>query len=232
MDENKHLIAITIRIAIYAVVLAAATAGVMILPKSIPVRLWHGEEHLLQLLQSAYLVIGIGILALTGYRYKSQWVLAFTLASLLALAFFRECDSLLGHYIHKEGWEAGVVLVLLTAAVVIVPRFKILMASIRRFVNWSSFGILLSGFFIVFISSRLLGQQTFWKEIVGADNARTAGRAIEENVELLGYFLLLIGVVEYAIAVKQHCSQSKTCTPQSIHELSLSPVAKEETSSS
>ena len=208
-DENKHLIPIAIRSAIYAVVLAATTAGVMILPKSIPVSLWHGEEHLLQWLQTAYLVIGIGILVLTAYRYRSQWVLAFTLASLLAMACFRECDSLLKHNVHKEGWEAGVILVLLIAVIVIVPRYKHLLTSLRSFVNSSSFGIFLSGSLIVFIFSRLIGQRTFWKEIVGAGNARLVSRSIEENLELLGYFLLLIAVVEYAIAVKKHCSQSK-----------------------
>ncbi len=75
---------------------------------------------------------------------------------------------------------------------------------------WPSPGLtlLFAGAVIIFAYVRLVGHEPLWSSILGEDYRRIVKLAVEEFIELIGYFLWLIGTIEYtfqarAIAVRE-----------------------------
>jgi hypothetical protein len=127
----------------------------------------------------------------------------------LALAFMiRELDYFLDRFLVDNLWQ---VLIGFPAAFVIVytyrsrKRLKIAWARI-----WPSPGLalLFAGAVILFSFVRLVGHEPLWISLLGDNYVRVAKLAVEEFIELMGYFLWLIGTIEYtyqarAIAYKE-----------------------------
>jgi hypothetical protein len=127
----------------------------------------------------------------------------------LALAFMiRELDYFFDRFLLDNLWQ---VLIGFPAAFVIVytyrarRRLKIAWARI-----WPSPGmaLLFAGAVILFGFSLLVGHEPLWMSILGDSYKRVAKLAVEEFIELIGYFLWLVGTIEYtyearAIAFKQ-----------------------------
>jgi hypothetical protein len=138
----------------------------------------------------------------------------------LALAFMiRELDFFLDRYLLDNLWQ---VLVGVAAAFVIVytyrarKRLKIAWARI-----WPSPGLalLFAGAAILFSFVRLVGHEPLWMSLLGDDYHRVAKLAVEEFIELMGYFLWLIGTIEYtyqarAIAYKEPVPLAKRLREQ------------------
>jgi hypothetical protein len=128
---------------------------------------------------------------------------------LMALAFMlRELDYFFDRYLVENLWQ---VLISIPAALVIVyiyrARRRLRIAWIRI---WPSPGLalLFAGAVILFAVARMVAQEPLWMSILGDDYQRVAKLAIEEFIELIGYFLWLIGTIEYtyearAIAYKE-----------------------------
>ena len=127
----------------------------------------------------------------------------------LALAFMiRELDYFFDRFLLDNLWQ---VLIGFPAAFVTVytyrarRRLKIAWARI-----WPSPGmaLLFAGAVILFGFSLLVGHEPLWMSILGDSYKRVAKLAVEEFIELIGYFLWLVGTIEYtyearAIAFKQ-----------------------------
>ena len=127
----------------------------------------------------------------------------------LALAFMiRELDYFLDRYLIDNLWQ---VLIGFPAAFVSVytyrarKRLKIAWARI-----WPSAGLalLFAGAVILFSFVRFVGHEPLWISLLGENYQRVAKLAVEEFIELIGYFLWLIGTIEYtyqarAIAYKE-----------------------------
>ena len=116
----------------------------------------------------------------------------------MALAFLiRELDYFLDRFLLDNLWQ---VLIGFPAAFVIVytyrsrKRLKIAWARI-----WPSPGLalLFAGAVILFAFVRLVGHEPLWMSLLGDDYRRVAKLAVEEFIELMGYFLWLIGTIEY-----------------------------------
>jgi len=126
----------------------------------------------------------------------------------MALAFMiRELDYFLDH-VADNLW---MVLIGFPTAFVIVytyrarKRLKIAWARV-----WPSPGmaLLFAGAVILFSFALLVGQESLWMALLGDKYQRVALLAAEEFIELVGYFLWLIGTIEYtyqarAIAYKE-----------------------------
>jgi hypothetical protein len=146
------------------------------------------------------LMLGIcGLLmAWVAKNCPSQRPIAFPFGG-LALAFFiRELDYYFDRYLIDNLWQ---VLVAVAGAFVITytyrqrRRLKIAWGRI-----WPSPGIalLFAGAVIMFAFVRLVGHEPLWMSILGDNYQRVAKLAVEEFIELIGYFLWLIGSIEYA----------------------------------
>jgi len=150
-------------------------------------------------------IIQPGILVICGLLYAwvakncpSQRPIAFLFGG-TALAFtIRELDFFFHRYVADNFWQ---VLIGVIGAFLIAytyrqrRRFRI--AWLRM---WPSPGLtlLFAGAIILFAFVRLVGHEPLWMAILGDGYQRVMKLAVEDFIELLGYFMWLIGTIEYA----------------------------------
>jgi cbb3-type cytochrome oxidase subunit 3 len=155
-----------------------------------------------EIIQAIMLVLCGGVMAWVGRYCASQRPLAIPFGG-LALAFLiRELDYFLDRYFIDNLWQS---LIAVVAALVIVyayrnkKRIRIALARI-----WPSPGLtlLFSGAVILFAYGPLVGHEPLWQSIIGEHYLRVTKLAIEEFIELSGYFLWMIGTVEYALQAR------------------------------
>ncbi len=121
----------------------------------------------------------------------------------MALAFLiRELDYFLDRFVADNFWQ--VVIVIVGSLVIAYTyrhrrRLKIGFARI-----WPSPGmtLLFAGAVILFAFVRLVGHEPLWMSILGDDYRRIIKLAVEEFIELIGYFLWMIGTIEYAFQAR------------------------------
>ena len=132
----------------------------------------------------------------------SQRPIAFGLGG-MALAFLiRELDYFLDRFVADNLWQ---VLIVIVGALVITytyrhrRRLRIALARI-----WPSPGLtlLFAGAVILFAFVRLVGHEPLWMSILGDAYQRVIKLAVEEFIELIGYFLWMIGTIEYAFQAR------------------------------
>jgi hypothetical protein len=132
----------------------------------------------------------------------SQRPIAFLFGG-LALAFLiRECDYFLDRYVIDNLWQ---VLVAIVGALVVAYTYRQrrrLTIALARI--WPSPGLtfLFCGAVILFAFVRLVGHEPLWESILGDAYQRIIKLAVEEFTELLGYFLWMVGTVEYALQAR------------------------------
>jgi hypothetical protein len=155
------------------------------------------EYSPIEIIQPMILCLCGLLLAWVAQHCPSQRPIAFP-GSGLALAFMiRECDYFLDRFLIDNLWQFLIAIVL---AVVIAftyrarRRLRIALARI-----WPSPGLALwfAGALILFAFAHLVGHEPLWEAIAGDAYQRVVKLAVEEFVELLGYFLWLIGTIEY-----------------------------------
>jgi hypothetical protein len=154
-------------------------------------------------------LIQVGILAICGLLYAwvatncpSQRPIAFTFGGMALVFFIRELDYFLDLFVADNFWQVllGIVLALLIAFVY-RHRRRFRIAWLRL---WPSPGmtLLFAGATIIFAFVPLVGHEPLWMSILGDDYHRVVKLAIEEFIELSGYFLWLIGTIEYSYQAK------------------------------
>ena len=121
----------------------------------------------------------------------------------MALAFLiRELDYFLDRFVIDNLWQ---VLVAIVGALVMAytyrhrRRLRIALARI-----WPSPGLtfLFCGAVILFAFVRLVGHEPLWESILGDAYQRVIKLAVEEFIELIGYFLWMVGTIEYAFQAR------------------------------
>lgn len=121
----------------------------------------------------------------------------------MALAFLiREMDYFLDRYIVSNLWQVLIVIVgSLVIAYTLRSRKRMQIAFAR---TWPSPGmtLLFAGAVILFAFVRLVGHEPLWMSILGDDYRRIIRIAVEEFIELIGYFLWMIGTIEYALQAR------------------------------
>lgn len=151
----------------------------------------------IEIIQPFILAICGLLMAWVAKYCPSQRPIAFPFGG-LALAFIiRELDYFFDRFIVDNLWQA---LVAVVGALVITytyrqrKRLKIAWGRI-----WPSPGIalLFAGAVINFAFVMLVGHEPLWMSIMGDDYQRIVKLAVEEFIELGGYFLWLIGSIEY-----------------------------------
>jgi hypothetical protein len=152
----------------------------------------------IEIIQPFILAICGLLMAWVAKNCPSQRPIAFPFGG-LALAFIiRELDYFFDRFIVDNLWQT---LVAIAGAFVITytyrqrKRLKIAWGRI-----WPSPGIalLFAGAIINFAFVMLVGHEPLWMSILGDDYKRVVKLAVEEFIELGGYFLWLIGSIEYA----------------------------------
>jgi hypothetical protein len=139
-----------------------------------------------------------GLLMLWVAEYcPTQRPIAFPFGGLAFAFMIRELDYFLDRFLLDNLWQ---VLIGFPAAFVIVytyrSRKRLRIAWVRI---WPSPGLalLFAGAVILFAFVRLVGHEPLWMSLLGDNYSRIAKLAVEEFIELMGYFLWLIGTIEY-----------------------------------
>jgi hypothetical protein len=155
-----------------------------------------------EIIQAIILAVCGGIMWWVARYCPSQRPIAIPFAG-MALAFLiRELDYFLDRFIIDSLWQVMIVII---AALVIVytvrnqRRLKIALARI-----WPSPGLtlLFAGAVILFAFVRFVGHEPLWTSILDEDYKRIIKLAVEEFIELMGYFLWIIGTIEYAFQAR------------------------------
>lgn len=164
----------------------------------------HGTSEFspVEMIQAIILIACGIIMGWVAVYCPSQRPIAFGLGGLALACLIRELDYFLDRFIADNLWQ---VLVAIVGALVIVYvyrhrlRLRIALARI-----WPSPGLalLFSGAVILFAFSLLVGHEPLWMSILGDDYQRVIKLAVEEFIELIGYFLWMIGTIEYAFQAR------------------------------
>ena len=155
-----------------------------------------------EIVQAIVLMACGGLMAWVARCCPTQRPLAIPLGG-LALAFFiRELDYFLDRYIADNFWQVVIAIVgALVIAYTYRHRRRLRIALARL---WPSPGLtlLFAGAVILFAFVRLVGHEPLWMSILGDDYRRVIKLAVEEFIELIGYFLWMIGTIEYALQAR------------------------------
>ncbi|HEX7062401.1 MAG TPA: hypothetical protein VF200_10550 [Woeseiaceae bacterium] len=156
------------------------------------------EYSPIEMMQPVILGVCGMLYAWVARHCPSQRPVAFMFGA-LALAFLiRELDYFLDRWVADNFWQAT----LAVAAALIITytyrhwrRFRIAWLRV-----WPSPGIalLFAGACIHFAFVRFVGHEALWVAILGDGYQRVIKLALEEFIELMGYYLWLIGTIEYA----------------------------------
>lgn len=155
-----------------------------------------------EIIQAIILLLCGAVMAWVARYCPSQRTIAIGFGG-MALAFLlRELDFFMDRYLVDNLWQA---LIAVIAALVIAytyrhrRRLQIALARI-----WPSPGItlLFAGAVILFAFVRLVGHEPLWMSILGDSYQRVVVLAVEEIIELCGYFFWMIGTLEYAFQAR------------------------------
>lgn len=175
----------------------------------------HGDDSLGTSEYSPVEILQLGILVICGLLYAwvaqncpSQRPIAFLFGGMAFIFAVRELDFFLDRYIADNFWQVVLgVVVALAIAYTYRQRRRFRIAWLRM---WPSPGLtlLFAGAIIIFVYAQFMGHEPLWRAILGEHYQRIVTLAIEEFVELSGYFLWLIGTIEYlfqarAIAMRE-----------------------------
>ena len=142
------------------------------------------------------------IMAWVARYCPSQRPIAFGFGGLALIFLIRESDYFLDRFVADNAWQ---VLIGVFGALLIAythrqrKRLTIALARI-----WPSPGLtlLFAGAVILFGFTLLVGHEPLWQSILGETYLRVTKLAIEEFMELMGYYLWMIGTIEYAFEAR------------------------------
>ena len=180
------------------------------------------EFSFVQWAQNLTLVIG---LVVTGYLYCLNVLpqLSLLFASLLMCALVRETDTFLDSV--ADGlWQTLVLVILVGTGSRLIRNRQALKAQIAWLGNQFGLGLMLAGFVIIMGFARIFGRGEMWQQIMGDHYTKTIKYFAEESVELMGYVILAIGIVEFSIAAIRHFRRAETRRHQSGYQLQRDPT--------
>ncbi len=157
----------------------------------------------LEIMQSMILIACGLMFGWVAMQSVSQRPIAFPFGGLALVFLIRENDYFFDRFILDNLWP---VLVAVVGALVIAytyrqrRRLQIALARI-----WPSPGLalLFAGAVVLFGFVTLVGHEPLWQAILGDDYRRVAKLAVEEFIELIGYWLWLAGTIEYCYQARE-----------------------------
>lgn len=147
--------------------------------------------------QDVVLFSGFLLAFFIGYKFQKISTLSYSLAALLLISFIREMDAFFDSVLFHGAWAYFAGAALITYIILVFKKLKYLNTEINLIKDHISLGMVTIGLLIIHVFSRLYGRKKMWKALMGEDNfIRTVKDASEEGIELLGYTIIFIGIVE------------------------------------
>jgi len=155
-----------------------------------------------EIIQAIILAVCAMIMSWVARYCPSQRPIAFLFGGLALIFLIRESDYFLDRFVADNLWQ---VLIAILGSLLIAYTYrhrKRLNVALARI--WPSPGLtlLFAGAVVLFAFVSLVGHEPLWMSILGDDYRRITKLAIEEFIELMGYFLWMIGTIEYALQAR------------------------------
>ncbi|MEJ2273036.1 MAG: hypothetical protein P8Y01_00425 [Woeseiaceae bacterium] len=160
------------------------------------------EYSPVEIVQSIILLACGLIMAWVARYCPSQRPLAFLIGGLALVFLIRELDYFFDRFIIDNLWQA---LIAVVSALVIAYTYrhrKRLVIALARIWPSPGLSLLFAGAVVLFAFAPIVGHEPVWQSIIGEHYLRVTKLAIEEFIELIGYFLWMIGTLDYALQAR------------------------------
>ena len=189
------------RMVVYAVLLGGIAYGMLWgALKYGPV--FYDEIGPVEILETVFALATALVMLCAGRRDVQRESCSVMVAGFLFCIAVRESDYFLDVLVFRHAWKVLVALILTGLGVYAVRNFRAVVESVADFMKSPAFGIFMSGLLVLVVFSRLFGYGGFWKELINDGHYRVIKTIVEEGVEQMGYFLLLISSFEYFHAAR------------------------------
>ena len=161
------------------------------------------EDSMTEITQEIMLLFVFVGFYLAGRRSKELQPLTNLMVLFFVMSFIREFNNLIPF------WFYVVLPFMIWFLFLFVKNFKKVLSAFEMFIGLRSSGAFFIGFLITYMFSRLFGKTSFWITLLGDAYSRTAKNMAEEGVELLGYTIILISVVELLVYIYESGKEQK-----------------------
>ena len=155
------------------------------------------------MLQLGILLVSGLLMAGLARNVRSFRPLAIAVGGAAFLMLVRELDYFFDRFVVDNLWQAVTAMAGAALVAYLYRHRRRLRVNLARV--WPSPGLtlLVAGFGILVPYSLLVGHEPLWQSLLGSDYQRIIKLAVEEFIELAGYFLWLAGSVEVVCEVRQ-----------------------------
>lgn len=162
-----------------------------------------GEDGYVEWFQEIQLFIAFLFLIFFLGRNKDAQPAIIFMAGCLAMAIIREYNNFFIDHVFHGAWSILVIIAGLITLYFLYKQKNNILPSFHHFTETTSYGIVLSGFFVTFIFSRFMGIPDFWHAVLGENYVRDVERMVEESTELIGYTIISFGCINYALSLRK-----------------------------
>lgn len=160
------------------------------------------EDSLTERTQEVFLLLSIFILAISSIKFEAFRYFNAILSLFFLTHLIRELDSILDA-VFDGLWQILAFSVVAIALVILIKHRKLFWNQAEEMQHQFAFGVFTIGLFVLHVFSRLYGKGSNWENLMGDSYFRTIKDASEESIELLGYSIILISVVEIALFTRK-----------------------------
>ena len=190
-----------IRATLYILLIAGMAQGAYLEGLHFP-EVRFSERGFTELAQSAVLLSASLLLLYTRQVLKVLPTVTLLMFAFTFSSFIREQDYWLD-MVARHTWKAIVALIVFPTLFWVIRERKRFVDEFRHYVNSFSFGLFAAGVLTTYVFSRLYGRSAFWEAVLEENYIRTFKDAAEEIIELLGYTLILIAVIELTLLARR-----------------------------
>lgn len=168
------------------------------------------ERGFTELAQSGLLALATLLLLYVRLGLRELPQVSLLLLAFVASSLVREQDALLDARVFDGAWQLLVALIILPSLYGVIRHRHEFAEQFAGYANSLSFGLFAAGFLTTYVFSRLYGRSEMWQAILREDYARTFKDAAEEVVELFGYALILVAMIELALLARRWALARRT----------------------
>lgn len=162
-----------------------------------------GEYGRLEWIQVGMLVVGFGLCVLTARQRPTSRPLSILFAGFLAAVLVREHNNYFKDNFFSGLWQLIAAAVVAVTVLVAWRWRSAFVPALRRLVSLPAFGWMCAGVLLV-LFAQLLDEQSLWDFVLEGREVPYAVRRVgEEAVEIAGFYLFLVGLLEYHLGLRR-----------------------------
>ncbi|CAM3543271.1 hypothetical protein [Halomonas lysinitropha] len=190
-----------LRATLYIFLVAAIAQGVYYEALYLPEGRF-SERGFTELAQTGLLALSTLLLLYVRFGLRELPQVSLLLLAFVASSLVREQDAHLDAHVFDGAWQLLVALIILPSLYSVIRHRRAFAEQFAGYANSLSFGLFAAGFLTTYVFSRLYGRGKMWEAILDRNYVRTFKDAAEEVVELFGYALILIAMIELLLLAR------------------------------